>query len=60
MKNSLIALVWLATGMWPGCGRQPVDPPSGPPPERAPAAPEAEPDWALPTLLLIDLDRRLG
>jgi hypothetical protein len=58
MKNSLIAMLWLATGMWPGCDRQPVDPPSAPPPERAPGALEAEP--VPPTLLLIDLDRRLG
>lgn len=59
MRNSLIALLWLATGMWPGCGREPVDLPNAPPPERA-GAPESEPDRALPQVLLIDLDRRLG
>jgi hypothetical protein len=55
VKNALIAL-WLAAGMWPGCGRQPVDPPSAPPPERAPA----ELELALPDVLLMDLNRRLG
>jgi hypothetical protein len=45
---------------WGGCGNEPVEPPATPPAERAPELHLERATPALPDLLYIDANRKLG